>query len=184
MRLFVGVRPSEGATRALAAFIFEARAVWPDAKWVPPENVHLTLAFLGEIAESDVPGVSACLDEALAEVEPFPAALGRFGRFPEGGKARVLWVGIEEGAEQLEGVARAVWAGLARWYEPEERPFAAHLTVARFKKPCRIEQEKAPALVRTGPWTVDRVELISSKLMRPAPVYTTIHDARLGGGAR
>lgn len=183
MRLFVGVRPSQEATRALAAFILEARPVWPEAKWVPPENVHLTLAFLGEIAESEVPRMSASLDRAVADLEPFPAALGHFGRFPRGGKARVLWVGIEEGAEQLEELARAVWTGLSPWYEPEDRPFASHLTVARFRKPCRIEEDKAPALVKTGPWTVDRVELISSKLIRPAPVYTTAHDARLGGGA-
>jgi 2'-5' RNA ligase len=183
VRLFVGVRPSDEARRALAAFIAEARAAWPVAKWVPPENVHLTLAFLGEIAETEVPRLSASMDEAVADLEPFPAALGRFGRFPRGGKARVLWVGIEEGAQELEQVARAVWAGIAPWYEPEDRPFAAHLTVARFRKPYGIDEEKAPELVRTGPWSVDRVELMSSKLMRPAPVYTVVHSARLGGGA-
>jgi 2'-5' RNA ligase len=182
VRLFAGVRPSHEATQALAAFIQEAKALWPEAKWVPPGNVHLTLAFLGEIPEREVPSMSACLDDGVKGLQPFPAALGRFGRFPKGGKARVLWVGMDEGATELELLARAVWAGLSAWYEPEDRPFASHLTVARFRKPCRIEEERAPALVRTGPWTVDRVELISSKLMRPAPVYTTIHSARLDGG--
>lgn len=182
MRLFVGVRPSEEARRALAAFIAEARTIWPEAKWVPPENVHLTLAFLGEMPEMEVSPLSASIDGATAGLEPFPAALGSFGRFPKGGKARVLWVGIEEGAKELEQVARAVWAGVAPWYTPEDRPFAAHLTVARFKDPCRVDEQLVPALVRTGPWMVDRVELISSKLMRPAPAYKTVHSARLGAG--
>jgi len=126
-RLFVAVDlPAE--TRARLAVL--AGGV-PGARWVPPEQLHITLRFIGEVDN----GVFADVIDALADVHmpPFPVAVAGLGHFPPRGAPKVLWAGVADGAPLIrlhDKIERRLQAlGLA----PDGRKFTPHLTLARLK---------------------------------------------------
>ncbi len=103
---------------------------------VRPEHLHLTVVFLGEVADARVPDAVTALSEPLAQ-RAFDVAFGSAGAFPPTGPMRVLWLGVEQGSEGL----RAVHAELASRVRRlgialEPRPFAPHLTLARWRVPA------------------------------------------------
>lgn len=106
------------------------------ARFVPAENVHLTVRFLGETTPEVVKGLLARLSENLDRSSAFELRVRGVGAFPSEKRARVLWAGIPEAPEPLLALARlvearVVGAGFAR----ESRPFRPHLTLARFGRP-------------------------------------------------
>ncbi|GBD29021.1 RNA 2',3'-cyclic phosphodiesterase [bacterium HR32] len=162
---------------------------WPHGerlvKWVEPENLHLTLKFLGEVGEGKAVDVLTAL-EGLAGRGEFYVRYAGLGAFPRARGARVLWIGVTEGADRL--------ASLAAWVEdrlrplgfpPEERPFSPHLTIGRLRTPAyhpelqrAVERE---ARVEVGSQRVQSVEVMESVLRRQGPVYTVRASYRLGG---
>ena len=146
----------------------------PNVRWIPPENLHITLRFLGEVSES----VATELDEELAliEADAFEARLRGVGRFESRGSARALWAGVELtpllAALRARVEAAAVHAGLA----PERRKFHPHVTLARLNGfPLH---RLAPYLASYAgfaapPFTVSRFALMSSHTSKDGAVYTT-----------
>ena len=126
-RLFVGLFVPAAAARELHATV---RGLLRGAgfRFVPPEEIHLTLRFVGETPEGGIEALREGLGRSLAGLAAPRLRLARTGSFPETGSARVLWVGVDEdpGTEgRLAALASAVAAG------PAEEPFQPHLTVAR-----------------------------------------------------
>jgi len=127
-RLFVAIDPSAPVRDALARLSHGV----PGAKWVAPEQFHLTLRFIGEVDG----GMLDEIAEALGDVEApaFTLALDGVGHFPPRGAPRVLWAGVNDGAmlgrlhERIE--ARLRQLGVA----PDRRGFAPHVTLARLKQ--------------------------------------------------
>ena len=181
MRLFVGIPPGEQARAVVADYVELCRRRWPEAKWVPAANLHYTVVFIGEVGEADLDVLTTALDNAAAPLAPFVAALGEPGRFPPRGKARVLWVGTSLGAEGMAAAAAATAQATSPWVAPEDRPFVAHLTIARFRVAAAVPE--LPPLDGAPEWTVDGVVLYRSRLARPAPVYEALHTARFRGAA-
>ena len=147
MRLFVGAEPSArvrreaAATAAALRSALEARRVFHKFRWVPPENLHLTVWFLGEVTDERSAGVINALAPALGE-KPFSIHLSGLGTFPPSGSPRVIWMGVVEGLDALSRVHDEVAIRLAPWgFQKESRPYSAHLTLARVKDPL-------PAAVR------------------------------------
>lgn len=168
MRLFVAIALPEDVTDALSALCSGV----PGARWVPPENMHLTLRFIGEVDGG------ACDDiaEALAAVrgQPFDLTLTGVGHFESRRQPRALWAGLvrsEPLARLRESVESAVQrAGLA----PEGRKFAPHVTLARLKDaPAdRVQQFLAAHnLFRSRPFPVTGFTLFSSFLSKSGAIY-------------
>ena len=138
MRVFVAVFPPPPVREALTE---AARALPTDAfRLTPPERVHLTLKFLGEVPPEVLPGVTSALERAARQVEPFDATVSGFGAFPSARRARILWAGIGAGADGFRALSRAVEdllepEGFAR----EDRPFVPHLTLGRARRPVPVE---------------------------------------------
>lgn len=135
MRLFFAVDFS-GAVKAAIATALEAVPVKnPPWRWIAPDNLHLTLKFLGERSEGDVESLEQCAASVAAEFSAFHIALGRFGGFPSLSNPRVLFYSVESGATSLRALALRLEAELSErlHIEPEKRPFKAHATVARVK---------------------------------------------------
>jgi RNA 2',3'-cyclic 3'-phosphodiesterase len=131
---------------------------------------HLTLQFLGNRVDFDA--VAGALD-ALA-VRPGTVSVGGAGAFPSERRGRVLWLGVDEGQALLSQLAAAVGALLEPvGYPPEERPYHAHLTLARLKAPADLR----PVVADLGsgtvgrPWTVEEVVLFQSKTRRTGAEY-------------
>jgi RNA 2',3'-cyclic 3'-phosphodiesterase len=170
LRLFVAVEIPQGVRRAVDAAATPLQRRASDAKWTSPAQWHLTLAFLGWVdADRLAAGERACA-AAAAGVAPFELKLdGIAGTF--GG--RVLWAGLED-APGLEALALHVREELAAaGFEVEERPFRAHLTLARARRGGRLprglaEEYQGP----TARWTVDRLVLMRSRLQRGGARYS------------
>ncbi len=180
MRLFVGlpVPPSPAYAQATADVLDVAR----DARPVPAGSQHVTLRFLGEMAEPD--GVVAALDRALAGRPALPCVVEGLGTFPGGfpadKRARVVWAGLR--APGVEALADAVVQATARFGEPpERRPFVAHVTLARMARPAdlRLVVEKhRGTLFAQG--VLDKVVLYRSTPTPRGQVYEAAHTVGLG----
>lgn len=177
IRSFVAVELSEESRRLCAALQERLRRGVTGVKWVEPEQFHLTLKFLGDVPRGDVPRVSEALEAAAARLEPFTLSLRGAGAFPNQRRARVVWIGVEQGAEELRRAAAAVEEALGPLgYPPEDRPFRAHLTVGRVREPGpspRLEESlRALSQEVCGESLIGHLTLFASKLTPKGPIYT------------
>jgi 2'-5' RNA ligase len=107
----------------------------PGLRRVRPEQLHVTLAFLGAVPEERLADVIAAASEAAATQRPFTITLDAFGRFPASGTPRIVWLGMGEGATESSNLAVAVRLALAAREIPfDDKPFRPHVTLARVKQ--------------------------------------------------
>jgi 2'-5' RNA ligase len=136
MRLFVAVEIDDRARRAAEAVQLRLRELLDatvTARWVSPQNMHLTVRFIGQVDEGRAPKVIQALAAPL-EMAPFDVELGGCGAFPPRGAPRVLWIGLTQGLPSLALMHDAFNQRLRPLgFAPEARPFSAHLTLARIK---------------------------------------------------
>lgn len=178
IRSFIAVPLPQEVQSALGEISRQLAAQSQGVKWVRPENIHLTLRFLGDTDPEKLPALGAGLDQIAAQRAPIVLCLGQFGAFPNLRRARVLWVGLEEEGEHLHQLRRAV-EHLSRslGWERDTQEFKPHLTLGRVREGGIIPQEilAVPPLE----FQADRVELIESRLKPEGPEYLMLHQARL-----
>jgi len=170
-RLFVALEVPAAAQLAVDAAVAPWREVFPRARWVPVENRHVTLRFLGGTYPRLLAWVQERVGEAAASRDAFETRLSGLGVFPPQGKARVLWVGLADPDGHMAALASALDAALAPELTPESRAFAPHLTVARSDPPLALPPDFVDTAVEPVAWRVERIVLFESHLRRPAPIY-------------
>ncbi|HET7323164.1 MAG TPA: RNA 2',3'-cyclic phosphodiesterase [Halococcus sp.] len=183
MRLFVSV-DLDGLTEEIAS-VQERFADASGVRLTTPENVHITLKFLGDVEEERVPKLVETMEEAVddSSVGPFTAEFGSLGAFPSEEYIRVLWVGVREGGIELtrlyeEIEERTVEMG----FDPEDHEFTPHATVARMDHAGGKEQvqhvlrETDPTL---GTLRIEEIRLTESVLEDDGPEYSTVERFRL-----
>lgn len=186
LRCFVAVHIDD-ATRAAAHGLQERlRGVVRDVKWVAPENLHLTVKFLGDVDEAGRGRLARGLARAAAAVPPFAASLRGAGAFPGPSRPRVLWAGVGEGGRELLALWRATEDELAREGFPREgRDFEPHLTLGRARQPAPAPGlSDALAAVRDTTWGSFRVVafcLMKSTLTPRGPIYDRLSAFPLAG---
>ena len=185
MRLFFCVPlPQEAKDRAARA-LAPARGAAAELSWTKPEHMHLTLAFLGEQPPEALERMYAAA-EPCGGLKPFEATLAGAGAFPNARRARVLWLGITEGASQLIELATRLCSGLqAAAFELETRPFRPHLTVARVKRGNERDAERALRAVAPGEvarFHVGRLLLMKSELSPKGARHEEVRAFPLAGG--
>lgn len=183
MRLFLAVEPSEAARAQLTAVLADLRRALADSqsafRWVPAENVHITMHFLGEIDRARADVLVHALAPPLAQ-PAFDVMTSAAGAFPAAGPPKVLWIGLAEGAPALTTVHAELGARLRDAGVPTEaRPFSPHLTVARVRDRDRTQAREARRQLHLVPcppirWRVDRVVLMQSDLSGATPTYTAL----------
>jgi 2'-5' RNA ligase len=178
LRLFVAVEIPDPVRALVEEAVAPAREQHPSARWVPRQNQHVTLKFLGSTWPRLVDWVTASIDEVAASREPFEARVARLGAFPSERRARVLWAGLDDAGGRMSELTAALDEALRREFAPEKRAFTPHVTVARFDPPVPLG-ELPPAA--SEPFAVDRIVLFRSHLRRPAPVYEPLAAFPLGG---
>jgi 2'-5' RNA ligase len=188
MRLFIAIELDDQARHAIAQEQTRLKAAFGDGdrsrlKWIRPEHMHLTLAFLGEIDDSRVEGIVEGMRRPIRG-DRFAVAFGGLGVFPPGGAARVLWLGLIGGVRQVIDVQRQVADRVARLgVALEPRPFHPHLTLARWRLSRGSDRRRALAAVRSDEVTrvdVEAVALICSRLSQAGPAYTALCHSRMG----
>ena len=184
MRLFVALTPPPPVQRAVWDAFRAVRARDLPVKWVSPEGVHLTLKFLGEVADERREELVATLGSAAAGTRPIPLAVRGAGAFPDPARPRVFWAGVDPDPA-LELLADRVERGFAALGFPTEgRPFRPHLTVGRARRNARPRDfagmdRMLEAVTVQAEAVLDAVELVRSTPGPEGSVYHTVHRERL-----
>jgi 2'-5' RNA ligase len=183
VRLFAGIELPADIRTAIEVATASLRTRIPGFRWVPPENLHLTLVFLGWVEAGDVDPIREGIETAVAPAASFTARLGPAGRFPDRGKARVLWVGFANGIDALAQLADLARAAVADRVT-DDRPFRPHITVARARQPVRLTSDAFDAVASIDrDVAVEAVTLFRSHLGSPHPRYEAIARLGLQGGS-
>jgi 2'-5' RNA ligase len=169
VRAFFGLPVPNPQREELGRFIARCSQLAPEFRWTPKENLHLTIRFVGSVDRTVVEAVAGGLEGACAG---FEIGLGETGTFGRGRGARVVWLGLHAGADEATALAATVdaacrHAGLAG----EERPFRAHLTLARARSRDGSKLPDLPAAPALSPWRAGELVLYSSRLTRSGAIY-------------
>jgi 2'-5' RNA ligase len=185
LRCFIAVRIPESVKKAVAEAIDALRKSGADVKWVPAENIHITLKFLGSTDESVIEEIKESLYRRASAYRPFFVGISGTGYFPAGRRPRVVWVGIEDGGH-LANIQRDVEKEMVRFGYPEEdRPFSPHLTIGRVRSDKRMTEmlKRLDAYRETGfgEMEIDGITLMKSELRPAGAVYSSLAEIPFGG---
>lgn len=178
MRLFIAIPlPPDLAARAVEILPTSL----PSLRRVKVENLHVTLAFLGQTPDDRLSEVTDAAAEAARGVSRFTLVFGRPGRFPERGRPRVVWLRIAEGAQGVLDLGEGVYASLrTHGLRFDDRPLAPHLTLARVAEDASAAEAKTVgAALEDLPdaklaFDVSDIAVVQSVLSPKGPRYTAL----------
>lgn len=183
LRLFIGVELPGDVKRLLNDVSSSLKDQVPGARWVRPDNIHLTLKFLGSTPEDKLDDIVAALEGVVEDFRKFYFSLGEVGGFPSKKRARVLWVGVQHGAAELIALSKAIEDALAPLgFEREKREPTPHITIARINQPKSVEQAVAEIDLATCAGrlvNVDSLTIFQSRLKRSGAEYTPLRQISL-----
>jgi 2'-5' RNA ligase len=184
VRLFVALNLPDDVRGSLMEALGPLRRTTLPVKWVRPENVHLSLKFLGEVAETREAEVATALQEAVRGVRSIPLHIAGFGVFPDFRRPQVLWAGIdpEPALELLQHQVERAFTPLG--FPPDGRPFRPHVTVGRAGReatPRAFADLEATlgGIAFSASTVVGEVDLMQSTLQAGGSVYRMRRRERL-----
>jgi len=149
---------------------------------VKPENIHLTLKFLAEVDESKIPEIKERL-ESLPNLQNFEISLRGIGVFPSLNYIRIIWVGVDKGADKITEIHSEIDQRLKELKFKPDKNFHPHLTLARVKFPKKKEEMKEfiqkNFTLPLGSFPAEKIELMQSRLSPKGPEYSSIHEIEL-----
>jgi 2'-5' RNA ligase len=155
-------------------------------RWVPVNNIHLTLKFLGEVSLSNLKILTDMIQAEVSNHHQFDISVGGSGAFPNNRQPRIIWVGVEA-PQELNMIQTGIEAATARLgYTREERAFSPHLTLGRVSRNASMQDLKmiSQTLEKTrvgflGATNIEKVHLYKSDLHPTGAIYTQIFSASL-----
>lgn len=185
-RTFIAVPLSESSTKKVARLQANLSNSGTGIRWVEPKTLHLTLAFLGDVPDTDLHAICNKVKEHVGLLRGFSLDIVGLGTFPEPSKPRVLWAGLQGDLDALKALHRAVIDGATdAGYRPEDERFEPHITLGR------IRQGRGPSPVdltgvvnrhrlwQAGSLDCAAVVTYSSSLTPDGPIYDVLGTARL-----
>lgn len=185
IRAFIGIKISAEIQDKLEGIQQKLKKSDAHVSWINPDNIHLTLQFLGSVDESQVPGIEAALRDSVKEVAPFQLQVGYAGAFPNVRYPRVIWIGVTDDEEDsLKTLKEEIGSRLSRLgFQQEEGLFKPHLTIGR----VRSQKNKSNLLraiesivnIWVGEIVVNAIYLIKSELKPTGAEYTDLVEVAL-----
>lgn len=180
MRLFLAVFPPADVQHTAYRAADPLRIGHDNVAWVKKDNLHYTMRFLGDQDDAGLERAKAAMREAAKLRQRFGATLGGFGAFPSAKRARVLWIGMLQGAEPMRMLASALDTALAKQgFESADEGFEPHLTVGRVRAPGDWTARLLDAPTVEARFQVDRLQLVKSLLAAGGSRYETLEEAKL-----
>jgi RNA 2',3'-cyclic 3'-phosphodiesterase len=170
-------------TPEITAFEKDIAKTNADVKLVEPENIHITLKFLGDTDEQHIDAIEQFMKESVVGIPPFPITLKGTGVFPNENYLKVIWIGITD-TTSLENIARTLEEKLSiLGFKKENRRFSPHLTIGRVRTP-RNKDSLLSALQHytSTEFTTQQIQTITlkkSELTPKGPIYTTLRTIHL-----
>ena len=188
-RAFIAFKLSAEVVDALRALQVDLKHQDLKLRWVHPENIHLTLKFLGDTTADQLAAVMGAIEDIAGSHAPLHIEARGLGVFPSLKKARVLWSGVHGDVERLGELRSNLERSLAAiGFQAEKRTFRGHLTIGRVKG--RIDKRVLAAAISavgsfaSPPMIADRLILIKSDLKPSGAEYTELFSQKLGPGVR
>ena len=187
MRTFIAIALPPEVKETLGKLQDELKTAQADVKWVEPENIHLTLKFLGEIDEEQLQELSVILDGIGQKTKSFTLELAGIGAFPKIQFPRVIWVGATKGNEEAAKIAQVIEDESSKVGIPkEDRAFSSHITLGRVRSPLHLAQLTQRLMqllqgeqIKCAPFTVRSVTLFKSALSPAEPRYERLKEVSL-----
>lgn len=185
LRTFVAVELSPWVCQRAAKLIDRLRDSGAPIRWVETGHLHLTLKFLGDVDELEIPQVCRAVAAAAAAHEAFTLDVAGAGAFPRVEQPRTIWLGVRHGAEPMIALQATLEERLGELgYPREARRFSPHVTLGRAKGQGRelaalIERLREHADYEAGPCEIEELVVFSSELTRQGPEYTALAHAPL-----
>jgi 2'-5' RNA ligase len=188
IRAFVAIDLPDDVRQALVKARADIAERFPrDAvRWVKPQNIHLTLRFLGNMAQERLPVFTAGMDELAGKCQAFDLQLAGVGCFPNARRPRVLWIGIDGAKDRLMSVqANVEDLVVSSGWKRESRRFHPHLTLGRVKDSRKVAESSIQwgRIIQRGLIPVGAIHLIESTLTPDGAIYTVRHTSQLGSGS-
>ncbi|MBN1489061.1 MAG: RNA 2',3'-cyclic phosphodiesterase [Phycisphaerae bacterium] len=187
MRCFVAIELSDGIQQRLSGLQQRQSSLDRAIRWALPEQIHLTLKFLGEVPDATVPALCATMADVASQHAPLTLAVRGAGCFPPSGAPRIFWAGIEESSGMLARLRDACEAAFeTHGFAREKRKFMPHLTIGRVKDPRAAAKVRAAAGAEAdfdaGEQAVREIILFESTLLPQGARYSAVARATLGPG--
>ncbi|MDH3297328.1 MAG: RNA 2',3'-cyclic phosphodiesterase [Gemmatimonadota bacterium] len=185
MRLFVAVNMPVRIQRDLARVTRKLAKASIPVRWIPPENLHLTIRFLGEHAESERASIVDVLARAARDAEPFEVSFGAVGAFPSPRRPRVIWIEVEA-APRLRLLRGSLERELARaGFSTDPHPFRPHVSLGRASDGSTPGSFRdfvsASSTIHVGSvLRVSSLDLVRSRRLSSGVKYELLDRARLG----
>jgi len=180
VRVFIGFFTSPVVVEKSQRFREEAQA-YIHGKWTQPQNLHITLQFIGEVDRPTLFELLKTAQEVASTFRPFKITYKGLGVFPHLRRPRILWVGVDSGSGPLKRLAKAVEVANSRIknIRPDTKPFHPHVTICRMR---RVDERKLRFFLRKyqnfifGEEEVNRIAVIKSTLTPEGPIYSLIEE--------
>ena len=184
MRTFMALDIDSRIRQRLACLRQQLNARDAKIRWVEPENLHVTLNFLGEVADSSLPAVCEAATSAAAEIEPFDFDVRGLCCVPKGSRPTMIWAGVSDDTMRMAELQEQLAARLeSLGFRRDSRPFKPHITVARIKSarnPRPLQQAVAIlADIDVGRRHAEELVVYSSQLTLSGPIYAPVATAPL-----
>lgn len=183
-RSFIALESNEEVQASLTDIQDRLVETGADLKIVEPENIHLTLRFLGNVSNKKLELIKEVFHKT-ADTSPFEVSVEGMGVFPNPDFIRVVWAGVTTGASKLKHLREDLDEDLSEIdHPPDDKEFTPHFTIARMKS--GKSKERVVSLVRSesdrefGTIFCDELKLKKSELTSEGPIYTDIDSVKLG----
>jgi len=184
LRCFIAIEIPDRIRQGIGVLIETLKKYSADVKWIPEENLHVTLKFLGNTPETLLPDIRDSLTAIVASYEPFYITIGDTGVFPNRKIPRVCWVGIKD-TDTLKTLQSDIENSMKRLgFNTEEREFNAHLTIGRVHSRQGMisvvnELDRCKDQIFGG-MEVKSISIMRSELKPEGAKYTRLYEARFG----
>lgn len=180
IRSFIAVDLTADHKRSLGRLARQLAERWPEYRWCDEDQFHVTLNFLGDVPDEQIPRVCQIMRESLTAHNRFSFDLAGLGAFPKNARPRVVWAGVDQGKSQLSRIYHDLRENLEELrLERDRKAFRPHVTLGRIRNNQRwpdsmIEHLDDRPSLDLGPVDVDEVILYSSFLEKTGPTYTVM----------
>lgn len=187
IRTFIAVNASQRVTANVGRVVNRLAACPVDYNWVETENLHVTLNFAGDVVDVEVPELCKLIKQGVADFGAFEMSIHGVDGFPSASQPRTLWIGVDEGADQLRALYKSLEEVLSDWgVNKDRKEFVPHMTLGRLRRGARWNEELIEKVHRLrnhdgGSCLVENVIVYSSYLDRSGPTYTPMATIKLKG---